>query len=82
MFVPKTGRNSYSGLRDYRPTSLTSFLLKTMDRLVDRYLRDETLALGPLHPNQHDYQAGESVKTTLHQLVVRVQRARDQQEPA
>ena len=66
MFIPKPGRNSYSRPRDYRPISLTSFLLKTMERLVDRYLRDKALALVPLHPNQQAYQAGKSVKTTLH----------------
>jgi hypothetical protein len=49
VFIPKPGRDSYSGPRDYRPINLTSFLLKTMERLVDRYLRDEVLALMPLH---------------------------------
>ena len=44
-----------------------------MERLVDRYLRDEILALMPLHSNQHAYQAGKSVETALHQLVVRVE---------
>jgi hypothetical protein len=77
VFIPKPGRNSYSGLRDYRPISLTSFLLKTMERLVDRYLRDEGL-----HSNQHAYQAGKSAETALHQLVVRVEKALDQQEIA
>jgi len=72
------GRNTYSGPRDYRPISLTSFLLKTMERLVDRYLRDEALAIVPLHPNQHAYQAGKSVETALHWLVVRAEKALDQ----
>jgi hypothetical protein len=53
-----------------------------MERLVDRYLRDETLALRPLHPNQHAYQTGKSVDTTLHQLVVRVEKALDKREIA
>jgi hypothetical protein len=35
VFIPNPGRHSYSGPRDYRPTSLTSFLLRTMDRLVE-----------------------------------------------
>jgi len=77
VFIPKPGRNSYSGPRDYRPISLTLFLLKTMERLVDRYLRDEVLALVPLHPNQHAYQAGKSVETALHQLVVWVEKVHD-----
>ena len=62
--------------------SVPSFLLKTMERLVDRFLRDEKLALQPLHPNQHAYQAGKSVETALHLLVVRVEKALDQQESA
>jgi hypothetical protein len=53
-----------------------------LDRLVDRFLRDEILVLKPLHPNQHAYQAGKSVEKALHQLVVRVEKALDQQETA
>ena len=79
MFIPKPSRNSYSGPRDYRPISLPSFLLKTTERLVDGYLRDEALALVPLHPNQHAYQAGKSVEMDLHQLV-QFEKALDQQE--
>jgi hypothetical protein len=48
---------------------------------VDRYLRDEALALVALHPNQHAYQAGKLVETALHQLV-RVEKALDQHETA
>jgi len=80
VFIPKPGRNSYCGPKDFRPISLTSFLLKTLDRLVDRFLGDEILVSKPLHPKQHAYQAGKSVETALHQLVVRVEKALDQQE--
>jgi len=82
VFIPKPGRSSYCGPRDFRPISLTSFLLKTMERLVDRFLRDEILVLWPLHPDQHAYQAGKSVETALHQNVVRAEKALDQQEIA
>jgi hypothetical protein len=30
VFIPKLGRNSYCGPQDFRPISLTSFLLKTL----------------------------------------------------
>jgi hypothetical protein len=50
-FIPKPGKNTYSGPRVYRTITLTSFLLKTRERLVDRYLRDEAVALVLLHPN-------------------------------
>jgi len=57
-------------------------LLETMETLVDRYLGDEALALGPLHPNQQGYQAGKSVETALHQLMVQVENVLDQQQTA
>ena len=82
MFIPKPGRNSYSGPRDYGPISPTSFLLKTMERLVDRYLRDKALALMPLHLNQHAYQAGKYMEIALYQLTVQAEKALDQQETA
>ena len=80
VFIPKPGRISYSGHTDYRRNSLTWFLLKIMKRLVDRYLQDEALTLMPVHPNQHAYEAGKTVETALHQLVVWVEKVLDQQE--
>jgi len=80
VFISKPGRSSYCGPRDFRPISLTLFLFKTMERLVDRFLRDEILVLRPLHPNQHAYQTGKSVETALHQLVVWAEKALDQQQ--
>ena len=82
MFKHKPGKSSYTGPRNFRPHILTSFLLKTMERLVDRYFRDGAVAMVPLHPNQHACQAGKSVETALHQLVFRVEKAFDQRERA
>jgi hypothetical protein len=53
-----------------------------LERLVDRYIRDRALVIKPLHPNQHAYQAGKSVETALHQLIVRVEKVLDQRELA
>jgi Reverse transcriptase (RNA-dependent DNA polymerase). len=80
--MPKPNRNSYSGPRDFRPIILTSFLLKPMERLVDRFLRNQALASVPLHLSQHAYKAGKSLEMALHQLVVRVEKTLDQQETA
>ena len=49
---------------------------------MDSYLRDEAPLLIPLHPNQQAYQAGKSVETAFHRLVVRVEKVLDQQETA
>ena len=82
LFITKIGSSFYCGPRDFRPISLTPFLLKTMERLVDRFLRNEILVLQPLQPNQHVHQTGKSVETALNQLMVRVEKALDQQEIA
>lgn len=44
VFIPKSGRNFYSGPRDFGPIILTSFLLKTMGSMVERFLIDKALA--------------------------------------
>jgi len=72
VFIPKPGRSSFCGSRDFGPISLTSCLLKTMESLEDRFFRDEILALQPLHPDQYAYQAEKPVETPHHQLVVPV----------
>jgi hypothetical protein len=49
VFIPKPGKATYGGPKDYRLISLTLFLLKTMERLV--VIRDEMAVSSPLHPN-------------------------------
>jgi hypothetical protein len=82
MFIPKPSKNPYSGPRDFRLISLTSFLFKTMDKMVDRFLRDEILANKPLHPNQHTRRAVKSVEMIRHQLMVGVEKEHDLQQTA
>jgi ribonuclease HI len=74
-FVPKPGRLDYSEAKSFRPISLTSFLLKGLEKLVDRFLREGPLMRLPLHPRQHAFQAGKSTESALHQLVERLERA-------
>jgi len=45
VFIHKPCRSSCSGPRDFTPLTLTSFLLKTVERLVDSFLMEEVLAL-------------------------------------
>jgi hypothetical protein len=44
----------------------------TMERLVDRYLRDGALDLMPMHPSEHAYHIGRFVEKALHDLMVQV----------
>ena len=48
VFIPKLGKKSYSDAKDFRPISLSSFFLKTLERLVDRYMREGPLKNFPL----------------------------------
>nr|XP_034177372.1 uncharacterized protein LOC117602918 [Osmia lignaria] len=82
VFIPKPGKDNYDLAKSYRPISLTSFLLKTLERLVDRYIRDEVLASKPLHPSQHAYQNGKSTATALHNLVGSIEGALSNGESA
>ncbi|MCP3662449.1 MAG: hypothetical protein GY696_08150, partial [Gammaproteobacteria bacterium] len=55
VFLPKLGKDSYADAKSYRPISLMSFLLKGLERLVDRFLRDGVLQDAPLHDSMHAY---------------------------
>lgn len=75
IFIPKPGRSDYTNPKSFRPISLTSFLLKTMERLVERDLRDGALKDIPLHRNQHAYCQGKSTESALHAVVTRIEEA-------
>jgi hypothetical protein len=74
-FIPKPGKLDYTEAKAYRPISLSSFLLKTMEKLVDRHIRDGALRTHPLYRNQHAYQAGKTTETALHSVVTRIENA-------
>jgi hypothetical protein len=52
-FIPKPGKLDYTEAKAYHLINLSSFLLKTMEKLVDRHIRDGVLTIHPLHQNQH-----------------------------
>ncbi|KAG7309924.1 hypothetical protein JYU34_004438 [Plutella xylostella] len=72
-FIPKSGKSDYTDPKSYRPISLTSFLLKTLERLCDRHIRDNNLKQKPLHNSQHAYTAGKSTETALHSVVNKIE---------
>ena len=80
IFIPKPGKGNYAQAKSFRPISLTSFCLKGLEKLVERYIRDRILNIYPLHPNQHAYQTGKSTDSALHELVSRVERSMDRKE--
>ena len=82
LFLSKLGKMDYTTSKAFRPISLTSFLLKGLEKVTDRYLREGPLVDLPLHPRQHAYQAGKSTESALHQLVSRLEKALDQRQYA
>ena len=79
-FIPKSGRASYEEAKSFRPISLSSFLLKTVERIIDHYIRDVCLVEHPLHNMQHAYQRGKSTITLLHNVVSNIEKAFSQKQ--
>ncbi|GJQ68849.1 hypothetical protein Trydic_g6049 [Trypoxylus dichotomus] len=67
------GKTSYTEAKPYRPISLTSFLLKTLEKIIDKHLRDSALGRLPLHENQYAYQSGKSCEQAIHELARRAE---------
>jgi len=66
LFLPKPGKMDYTTAKAFRPISLTCFLLKGLEKVIDRYLREGPLVDLPLQPRQHRYQAGKLTESALH----------------
>jgi hypothetical protein len=74
-FIAKPGKASYTEAKAYRPISLSFFLLNTMEKVVDRYIRYDVMSIRPLYRNQFAHQTGRSTKTALHNVVMRTEDA-------
>lgn len=74
-FIPKPGKINYSDAKSFRPISLSSCLLKCLERLIDRYIRNTCLKKMPLSSKQHAYQAGKSTDTVLLEVVSSIEEA-------
>ncbi len=82
VFIPKPGKLSYTEPKSYRPICLSSFLLKTMEKIILRQIWDGPLKRYPLHQNQHAYIAGRSCESALHQVVSKIEKALEFKEVA
>ncbi|XP_020297442.1 uncharacterized protein LOC109861980 [Pseudomyrmex gracilis] len=60
VFIPGPGRNGYISSKDFRPISLTSFVFKTLERLIDGFLKNGPLLTYPLASSQYAYKEGRS----------------------
>ncbi len=82
VFIPKVGRLSYSDPKSFRPISLMSFLLKTLEKIVLRHIWEKALVDFPFHVNQHAYITGRSCDSALHHLVCRIEKTLEEKEIA
>jgi hypothetical protein len=55
VFIPNPGKNGHICAKDFRPISLTYFVLKAMVRLVDRFLKTGPLVKHLLATSQYAY---------------------------
>jgi Reverse transcriptase (RNA-dependent DNA polymerase) len=59
----------------FRPISLMSFILKTLEKLIDHRIRSKILINSPLHKFQHAYQPGIGTESALHNLIAEVEKS-------
>lgn len=79
-FIPKPGEADYTSSKSIRPISLTSTLLKGLERLVDRSIKEEMNCKEFLNQNQHAFQEGKSTDTALHALTSHIEMTLERKE--
>jgi len=67
VFIPKVGKETYTSPKSYRPITLSNFLLKGLERIIQWFLTDEVISF-PLYA-QHAYTKGRSTDTALSTVV-------------
>jgi len=72
VFIPKAGKATHTTAKDFRPISLTSFLLKSFEIIISLNIR-ATVDPTQISEAQQAYTKGKSTKSALH-LVVKVHR--------
>ena len=71
--IPKPNKGQYDLPKSFRPISLTSFVFKTLERVVLWQIEDTVLIKRPLNKHQHAYVRGRSCDTALSELVDRLE---------
>lgn len=79
VFIPKAGKMCHNTAKDFRPISLSSFMLKTAERLIDYEVRSH-LNMDLLASTQHAYWKGRSTETALHSVVSAIEDTLEKKE--
>ena len=80
IFIPKPGKSDYTQVRSFRPISLCSFVLKTMEKVWNWHLQDTALRDNPLRANQHAFRRGYSTESAISNMVEYIEAALVRQE--
>ncbi|OXA41948.1 Retrovirus-related Pol polyprotein from type-1 retrotransposable element R1 [Folsomia candida] len=75
VFIPKPGKDSYERASSWRPISLTSFILKTLEKLIDDHIRSSALVERLKRGHQFAYMSGLSTEDALHNVVAGIERS-------
>ena len=67
IFLPKAGKEDYGLAKSYRPITLSNFILKGLERLVQWFINDSVIT-DPMHA-QHAYTVGRSCDTAVSEAV-------------
>ncbi len=76
IFIPKPGRTEGSSPRSWRPISLMSYLLKTLERLVLYRLEETALKDKPIHKNQFAFRKQHSVEHALSRFMALIEKGK------
>lgn len=68
VFIPKANKKDKTSPKSFRPISLSSIMLKIMEKLIDYYIKSTYLKQNPINNSQFAYQTGKSTVTALHTL--------------
>lgn len=79
-FIPKAGKGDYTSAKSYRPISLSSFILKTLEKIIDNHIFHGSIRRCFFSQNQHAYIPGRSTETALSALVSKIEYALERKE--
>lgn len=82
VFIPKAGKRDKTTPKAFRPISLSSVLLKTMEKILDDFIKSTILARLPLSKFQFAYQSGKSTISALQSLVSKIEKSLQAKEIA
>lgn len=82
VFIPKTGKKDKTNPKAFRPISLSSVMLKIMEKVLCEYINSKFMKAMPLSQHQFAYQSGKSTISALHSLVNKIEKTLQAKEIA